>query len=97
MKIFNKLFKNENDLVKAIISALPNDFAIIKTQFCSCYVHDIKIWDSFPDYRIVVVGYPGKTYFEYKKRGQNFKISGLEIYSDKNKIPNHRITHQYHR
>ena len=81
---FSVLRKEQTKLFSAIISALPDDFATLRTQFLSGKLFGLKDWDFFPDYKFVAMFYAGETIFEYQKRGQNFKITGLQIFSIRN-------------
>ncbi|MCL1992542.1 MAG: hypothetical protein FWG66_06325 [Spirochaetes bacterium] len=82
---FNVMQKAQNELFMAIISALPETFRQIKEQTLCGKLYDLRDWDLLPDFKSVVMGYAGDTVFQYKKRGVNFKIAGIEIFSKKNK------------
>lgn len=69
-------------LFTAVISSLPEDFNEIKQQTLSARLWGLDNWKLFPDFKFVSLSYVGDTVFKYKKRGQDFKISGLEIFSN---------------
>lgn len=95
-KILSKLFKpyrfkiirkGQDLLLKSIIGSLPKEFLDFKTQFKSLTFHGLTDWTLFPDYKFVYLSYPGNTLNDYKKRGDNYKISGIEIFSFKTQKP----------
>ncbi|WP_162996572.1 hypothetical protein [Mucilaginibacter celer] len=81
---FSVLRKERSKLFAAIISALPNQFSEIKIQTLSGRLYTLDDWKLFPDFKFVSMGYGGDVVFQYQKRGQNFKISGLQIFSKRN-------------
>ena len=93
-KIFCKIFppcrfkiirREQNLILRAVIDSLPVNFNDFKSQIQSLTFHGITDWNLFPDYKFVYFSYPGNTINEYKKRGQNHKISGIQIFSNKTK------------
>ena len=82
---FSVLRQEQSKFFIAIISALPGDFSELKTQTLSGRFFGLDNWELFPDYKFVTMFYGGNTIFHYKKRGQNFKIAGIQIFSKKNK------------
>lgn len=76
--------KNQEKLFKTIISALPNELSDVKIQAENTYFHGFKNWSLYPDFKYTEITYPEDDYFKYKKRGRNFKISGLSIFSKVN-------------
>jgi hypothetical protein len=81
---FSVLRQEQAKLFKAIISALPDDFSEIKTQTFSGRLYGLDDWKLFPDFKFISMAYGGDTVFQYKRRGQNFKIAGLQIFSKRN-------------
>lgn len=69
-------------LFTAVINSLPEDFTEIKQQTLSARLCGLDNWKLHPDFKFVSLSYGGDTIFKYKKRGQNFKISGLQIFSN---------------
>ena len=69
-------------LFTAVISSLPEDLNSIKEQTLSGRLWGLDNWKLYPDFKFVSLSYGGNTVFKYKKRGQNFKISGLQIFSN---------------
>ena len=82
MCIFQSKFDKQKTLFSAIIKALPNDFAEIKSQTLSGWLYGLDKWDLFPEYKFTTMGYGGEKVFQYKKRGKNYKISGIQIFSN---------------
>ena len=83
---FRVLSQEQGKLFNAIIAALPDDFGIIKTQTNAGRFFGFNNWNSllFPEYKFISMHYGGETIFKYRKRGQNFKISGLQLFSKRN-------------
>jgi hypothetical protein len=81
---FNVLRQEQAKLFTAIFSSLPGEFSEIKSQTLSGRLYRLDDWKLFPDFKFVSMFYGGETVFQYKKRGQNFKISGLQIFSKRN-------------
>lgn len=79
------LIKKENkSLFVAIISSLPERFDEIKTQTLSSRFFGLNDWLLFPEFKFVTMSYAPNTYYKYKKRGKNFKLSGMQIFSNYN-------------
>lgn len=76
------LRKEQTKLFTAVVSLLPEDFNEIKQQTLSARFWGLDNWTLYPDFKFVTLSYGGDTVFKYKKRGQNFKISGLQLYSN---------------
>jgi hypothetical protein len=81
---FSVLRQEQARLFTAIISFLPEDFSEIKSQTLSGRLYGLDNWKLFPEFKFVSMGYGGDTVFQYKRRGQNFKITGLQIFSKRN-------------
>lgn len=82
---FKLLRKEQNILLRTIINSLPNEFNLLKSQIQSLTFHGLADWKLFPDFKFLNLFYPGNTINEYKKLRQNYKISGIEIFSNKTK------------
>ena len=82
---FSVLRQEQGKLLNAIIDTLPDNFKEIKNQTKSGKFLGLNDWKLFPDFKFITISYSGETISEYKKRGQNFKINGLQIFSTKNK------------
>lgn len=78
----NVLRQEQANLFTAVISSLPENFNEIKEQTLSARLWGLDNWKLYPDFKFVSLSYGGDTVFKYKKRGQNFKISGLQIFSN---------------
>lgn len=81
---FSVIRREQSLLFTSIISALPDDYSALKAQTLSGRFFGLDQWALFPEFKFVSIGYSGDRIFQYKKRGQNFKISGLEIFSRQN-------------
>jgi hypothetical protein len=93
-KIFGKLFPpyrfkmirmEQNIILRAVLDSLPIHFNDFKSKIQSLTFHGLSDWNLFPDYKFVYLSYPGNTICNYKKRGLNYKISGIEILSKRTK------------
>ena len=93
-KLFGKIFpryrfkiirKEQDMILSAVFDTLPSDFDELKSQIQSLTFCGLSDWNLFPDYKFVYLSYPGNTIYDYKKKGQNYKISGIEIYSNNTK------------
>jgi hypothetical protein len=69
-------------LFTAVISSLPEDFNEIKERTLSARLWGFDNWKLYPDFKFVSLSYGGDRVFKYKNRGQNLKISGLQIFSN---------------
>lgn len=81
---FSVLRTEQARLFNAVISALPDSFSEVRTQTLSGRLYGLDDWDLFPDFKLVTIAYAGDNVFQYKKRGQNFKISGIQMFSKRN-------------
>jgi hypothetical protein len=70
-------------LVDSLIFSLPNDFCELKDQRQSSNLFDLSDWDLFPGFKFITIGYPKTTLNDFKKRGQNYRLSGQRIFSKK--------------
>ncbi len=82
---FKKIRKEQNKILRAVLDSLPIDFNDFKSQIQSLTFHGLSDWNLFPDYKFVYLSYTGNTINDYKKRGLNYKISGIEIFSKRTK------------
>jgi hypothetical protein len=73
----------QKKIFESIISALPNDFLGLKEQTLSANFYGFENWSLHPDFKYVTMGY-GEEYFRIKKRGESYKIEGLQIFSKRN-------------
>jgi hypothetical protein len=76
------LRQEQSRLFTTIITSLPEDFNEIKQQTLSARFLGLDDWKVFPDFKFVSLSYGGDTVFKFKKRRKNFKISGLQIFSN---------------
>ncbi len=82
---YSVLRQEQAKLFSTIINSLPQEFTDIKKQTLSARLWGLDNWKPYPDFKFVTLSYGGDTVFKYKKRGQNFKISGLQIFSKRTK------------
>lgn len=79
----HRVLRHEQEkLFRAVISSLPEGFNEIKEQTLSSRFWGLDNWKLYPDFKFVSLSYSSDTVFKYKKRGQNFKISELQIFSN---------------
>ncbi|WP_149207620.1 hypothetical protein [Flavobacterium johnsoniae] len=81
---FKILRQEQGQLLNAIIESLPENLSKIKEQTKNSTFLGLDNWKMHTDFKFVTMSYRGDTYYKYKKRGQNFKISGLTIFSKQN-------------
>jgi len=81
---YNAIRKEQRKLFNTIIEALPEKLSEIKNQTINSNFYDLTNWELYPDFKYVAIGYVGDTVFKYKKRGNNYHISGLRIFSKQN-------------
>lgn len=79
------LRREQATLFTAIMCSLPESFNEIKAQTLSAQLLGLEDWKPFPDYKFVTLSYGGDTLLKYRKRGHNFKIFGLQIFSNQTK------------
>ena len=82
---FKTIRQEQGKLLTAIVTALPSEFAELKNQILSTSLYGLDKWTLYPDFKFVSLGFTGDTLFRFKKRDQNFKISGLQIFSKRSK------------
>lgn len=70
-------------LVDNLINSLSDDFIELKEQRHRTRLFDLSNWDLFPDFKFMTISYPGTSLIDFKKRGQNYRISGQRIFSKK--------------
>jgi hypothetical protein len=68
-------------LVDSLINSLPDDFNELKEQKRRTKLLGLSDWDLFPDFKFMTISYPGTTLNDFKKRGQNYRLSGQRIFS----------------
>ena len=75
----------QNTLFFTIVSSLPDEFKQLRQQTLQGRLHGFETsWEQYPDFRFVSVSYSGETMYLYKKPGQNYRISGMRLFSLKN-------------
>lgn len=83
-KYKKKLLKKEHlNLLSNIASVLPDEFQEIKQQLLSGHILGFINGTFNPDFKSILVIYSERI-SKFKKRGQNFKISGLKVHSNRN-------------
>ena len=78
------LVKEHLNLLASIASVMPDEFQEIKFQLLSGDILGLISAPINPDFKSILVSY-SEEISKFKKRGQNFKISGLKVYSNRNK------------
>jgi len=83
-KYKNRQLRNDQFmLLSTIVSALPEDFQEIKDQLHLEDFLGLSNGTVIPEFKSFI-GYYSDTLAKFKKSGQNFKVSGLKIYSKRN-------------
>jgi hypothetical protein len=75
--------KEQGQIFSALIDSLPEEFANLKQQVKGFSFLGLSSWTLFPEFKFITKAFPGETIFQYKKRGQDFKISGIKLFSKK--------------
>lgn len=70
-------------LINSLINSLSDDFNDLKEQRRRTKLFDLSDWVLFPDFKFMTISYPGTTLNDFKKRGQNYRLSGQRIFSKK--------------
>ena len=70
-------------LVNSLVNNLPKDFDELKEQRRRTNLFFLSDWVLFPGFKFMSIGYPGTTLNDFKKRGQNYRLSGQRIFSKK--------------
>ena len=77
--------REQQKWLDAVVAAMPDEFAGIKQQLNAGRMMNLSDWRLFPDFKFTGKAYAGETIFQYKKRGRNFKISGIGVFSKRTK------------
>ena len=75
--------KEQGQIFNALIDSLPGEFANLKQQVKGSRFLGLSTWTLFPEFKFITKAFPGETVFQYKKRGQDYKISGIKLFSKK--------------
>jgi hypothetical protein len=70
-------------LLNALVNSLPDDYLELKQQRQRTNFLALSDWALFPGFKFMMISYPGTTLSDFKKRGQNYRLSGLRIFSTK--------------
>lgn len=106
---FSVIRKKQATLYTAIVNALPAPFTGLKQQLAHSRFMDLRDWALFPGYQFVEKAYSGESLQSLKKRGENYRIRGITLFSVKtgqeeavellinnNLITGLRITHSHY-
>src|ERR1700753_2477794 len=80
---YSVIREEQGKLFNAIVSSFPDEFAENKRHLEWGKLMDLKTWVLFPEYRLILMAYSGDSLFKLQKRGNNYKISGLAVFSKK--------------
>jgi len=96
MNVFQKIFgiifppykfavlrKEQGQLFTAIITILPENMDLIKEGALSGKFLGFSEWKQYSDFKFCEVSYSQTQWTRNNKRGENFKIVGLQIYSNR--------------
>jgi len=81
---FKIIRKEESYLLNSIVNALPKDFDDIKISTKKLKLFGLNDWVLYPGFKYLNVIVSQETLMKHKKRGINYKIQGIEIYSKQN-------------
>jgi hypothetical protein len=70
-------------LLNSLVNSLPDDYQELKEQRQRTNLLALSDWVLFPGFKFMMTSYPGTTLNDFKKKGQNYKLSGLRIFSTK--------------
>lgn len=70
-------------LVNALVDSLPDEYSELKAQRHSTNLLSLNDWDLFPGFKFMLTAYPGTTLNDIKRKGRNYKLSGLRVFSKK--------------
>lgn len=73
--------QEENRLFIAIIKALPGSLSDIKINSINSKLFGLIDWKQYAGFKFVTFSVSEKTLLENRKRGCNFRISGISIFS----------------
>lgn len=68
-------------LVDTLINNLPDEYQELKDQRKRTRLFDLSDWNLFPGFKSMIIFYGEQEYGEFKKRGINYKLTGLKIFS----------------
>ncbi len=80
----NLIRQEENNFFSAIVDALPESLADIKLSSKSGKLLGLNNWELYKGFKFATASLSEKALLENKKRGQNFKISGISVFSKQN-------------
>jgi hypothetical protein len=80
---FAFLRKEQGQLFTAIITILPESMDLIKERALSGKFFGFSEWKLYSDFKFCEVSYSQTQRNSYEKRGENFKIVGLQLYSNR--------------
>jgi hypothetical protein len=81
---FKIVREKQEQLIKAIVLALPEAFSNLKEQVVEARFHGLIDWASFPDFKFISIGFSSNKIQKFRKTRENFRISGIQI-SSKNR------------
>lgn len=70
-------------LVETLVSDLPNGYHSLKEQIQETRLLDLSDWGLFTSFKYIVKSYGPKGMAHFKKRGENYHLSGQQIFSQK--------------
>jgi hypothetical protein len=75
--------KEQGQILSALLDSLPKEFENLKQQAKGSRFFGLSNWVLFPEFKFITTAFPGETVYQYKKRGQDYKISGVKLFSKK--------------
>lgn len=78
---FKIIREEESKLLNAIVNALPENYKDIKTSCENSTLLGLNDWELHPGFKTLIVSCSEEILLNYRKRGENYKIQGIEIFS----------------
>lgn len=81
---FKIIREEENKLLNSIVNALPETYKDIKTSYKNSKFFGLGNWQLHPGFETLIISFGEETLLKPRKRGENYKIQGIEIFSNQN-------------
>ena len=82
---FNVERKDGNKFYNALIKSLPDKYNSLKDQLNFVSFDSIHDWVLYPPFKFLGHFYSGESYYKLKKKGVDYRLSGIKIFSKKKK------------
>ena len=89
---FKIIREEESKLLNSIVNALPEKYKDIKASTENSRLLGLNDWELHPGFKTLIISCSEEVLLNHRKRGENYKIQGIEIYSkEKDKYENVEI------